>query len=257
VSKRFEAKVVVVTGAAGGIGSAACRLFAREGAQVVVTDRDETQCAALVAELTAEGLSADYVAADLKHKSACEKLIQTTMQRHSRVDVLVNNAGIIPRGDILDTTDEMWHDAFAVNMHAIFYLSRAAIPHMRDLGGGAIVNTSSTWGVHPGPNHVAYVTTKGAVASFTKSLARDCAPLNIRVNAVAPNEVNTPMLRSGFEIRGLDPDKAIEELGSTVPLGRIAEPEEIASTMVFLASEEASYICGAVIEISGAKAVYG
>jgi len=257
VRNRFDGKVIVITGAVGGIGAAACRLFAREGAHVVVSDLDEKRCAALAAELNADGASADYVAADLKQKTACEMLVETTIERHAKVDVLVNNAGIIPRGDILNTTDDMWHDAFAVNMHALFYLSRAVIPYMRDAGGGAVVNTSSTWGIHPGPNHVAYVTTKGAVASFTKSLARDCAPLNIRVNAVAPNEVNTPMLRSGFEIRGLEPDEAITALNQTVPLGRIAEPEEVASTVLFLASEEASYICGAVVEISGAKAVYG
>ena len=255
--KRFEDRVVVITGAVGGIGAAASRLFASEAAHVVVSDIDEARCAALAGELRNAGLSADHQVAQLKQRDSCEALIRTVVERHGKIDVLVNNAGIIPRGGILDTTDDMWHDAFSVNMHALFYLSRAAIPHMRDAGGGAIVNTSSTWGIYPGPNHIAYITTKGAVASFTKCLARDCAPLKIRVNAVAPNEVNTPMLRSGFEIRGLDAEGAINELNQTVPLGRIAEPEEIASTMAFLASDDSSYICGAVVEVSGAKAVYG
>ena len=137
----------------------------------------------------------------------------------------------------------------------MFYLCRAAIPVMKERGGGAIVNTSSVWGVYPGPGHIAYCTSKGAVASFTKSLGRDHAPDGIRVNAVCPHEINTPMLRSGFERRGLDPQKAVEELNRTVPLGHIAEPEEIADVMVFLASDEARYIAGETVEVTGAKPV--
>ena len=122
---------------------------------------------------------------------------------------------------------------------------------MKERGGGAIVNTSSVWGVYPGPGHIAYCTSKGAVASFTKSLGRDHAPDGIRVNAVCPHEINTPMLRSGFERRGLDPQQGIEDLNKTVPLGHIAEPEEIADVMVFLASDEARYIAGETVEVTG------
>ena len=119
----------------------------------------------------------------------------------------------------------------------------------------AIVNTSSCWGVHPGPAHPVYVMTKAAVASLTQCLGRDHAHQGIRVNAVCPNEVNTPMIRTGFEVRGLNPDRAIEELNASVPLGRIAEPEDIADVVAFLASDDARYVCGALLEVNGGKPV--
>lgn len=167
---------------------------------------------------------------------------------------MANNAGIIPRGTILETTDDMWHTALDVNLTAMFYICRAAIPLMK-ANGGTIINTSSVWGVYPGPGHIAYCTSKGAVASFTKSLGRDHAPDGIRVNAVCPHEINTPMLRSGFERRGLDPESAVDDLGRTVPLGRVAEPEDIADVILFLASDESRYIAGETIEVTGAKPV--
>lgn len=126
---------------------------------------------------------------------------------------------------------------------------------MRFSGKTAIVNTSSAWGVHPGPRHLAYCTSKGAVASFTESLGLDHAPDGIRVNAVCPNEINTPMLRPGFEHRGMDPQEAVAELNRTVPLGHVAEPEEIVDVMAFLASDEARYVAGETIEVTGAKPV--
>ncbi|MCY1504216.1 3-alpha-hydroxycholanate dehydrogenase (NADP(+)) [compost metagenome] len=184
-------------------------------------------------------------------------MIARAVERFGGVDILLNNAGIIPRGTIEETTDEMWFTAMDVNLNAAFFLCRAAIPHMKKRGGGAIVNTSSVWGTHPGPGHVAYCTSKGAVAAFSQNLGRDCAPFGIRVNAVCPHEINTPMIRTGFERRGLDPDKAVEELNRTVPLGRIAEPEDIADVIAFLASDQARYVAGATLEVTGAKPVSG
>jgi len=157
---------------------------------------------------------------------------------------------------VLDTTDEQWAMTMQVNVDAVFRICRDAVGILQKNGGGAIVNLSSCWGLYPGPDHAAYCTSKAAVAALTRCLARDHAADNIRVNAVAPNEVNTSMLRSGFEIRGLDSESAIETLNQTVPLGRIAEPEDIAKTVAYLVSDDASYVCGACIEINGAKPVY-
>ncbi|WP_293572596.1 SDR family oxidoreductase [Phaeobacter sp.] len=171
------------------------------------------------------------------------------------LDILVNNAGIITRGKITEATDQDFALSMAINVEAPFRLCRAAIPIMAEAGGGAIVNTASCWSVHPGPDHPVYVMSKAAVASLTKCLGMDHAHQNIRVNAVCPNEVNTPMLRSGFETRGLDPDKAIDSLNASVPLGRIAEPEDIADVVVFLASDQARYMCGALLEVNGGKPV--
>jgi meso-butanediol dehydrogenase/(S,S)-butanediol dehydrogenase/diacetyl reductase len=254
---RFENRNVVITGGAGGIGQVLVELFAAEGARVLFTDRGEADCAALAERLGGKGLEVRFLAGDLREKSFCEALVDESATIHGGVDILLNNAGIIPRGNILETTDEMWFAALDVNLTAVFYLCRAAIPQMQKAGGGAIVNTSSTWGIYPGPGHVAYCTSKGAVAALTRNLGRDHAPDGIRVNAVCPHEVNTPMLRSGFERRGIDPQKGIEELGRTVPLGHVAEPEEIADVIAFLASNDARYVCGETIEVSGAKPVSG
>ena len=257
MSNRFTDKRVVVTGGAGGIGQAVVELFAREGAQVLFSDFSEGDCSDFRERLEQQGLAAHYLSGDLRQKTYCESLIETAAAELGGVDMLINNAGVIPRGTILETTDEMWFQALDVNLTAVFFLCRAAIPHMQTAGGGAIVNTSSTWGIYPGPGHLAYCTSKGALAAFTRNLGRDHAGDGIRVNAVCPNEVNTPMLRTGFERRGIDPDNAVAELGKTVPLGHIAEPEEIADVIAFLASREARYVCGATVEVSGAKPVYG
>lgn len=254
---RFEGKSTVITGGAGGIGRVLVELFAREGAQVLFCDLDEKASAELSAELRERGQETRCLAGDLGQRTFCEKLIAEAVRAHDGIDILINNAGIIPRGTILETSDDMWQAALDVNLSAVFYLCRAAIPVMRGAGGGAIVNTASTWGLYPGPGHLAYCTSKGALAAMTRCLGRDHAPDGIRVNAVCPNEVDTPMLRSGFERRGIDPETAIEDLGRTVPLGHVASPAEIADVIAFLASSEARYVCGATIEVSGAKAVYG
>jgi NAD(P)-dependent dehydrogenase (short-subunit alcohol dehydrogenase family) len=254
---RFEDKKVVITGGTGGIGHALVELFAGEGGQVLFSDRSEEDCSDLGNALRRKGLETSFLAGDLRKKTYCESLISHAVENLGGIDILINNAGIIPRGNILETNDDMWFSALDVNLTAVFFLCRAAIPHMQQAGGGAIVNTSSTWGIYPGPDHVAYCTSKAAVAALTKNLGRDHAADGIRVNAVCPNEVNTPMLRSGFIRRGIDPNNAVEELGKTVPLGHIAEPEEIADVIAFLASSEARYVCGATVEVTGAKPVYG
>ena len=169
---------------------------------------------------------------------------------------MVNNAGIITRGVITDATDDDFARSIAVNVEAPFRICRSAIPILAESNGGAIVNTSSCWGTHPGPAHPIYVMTKAAIASLTQCLARDHAYQGIRTNAVCPLEVDTPMLRTGFETRGLKPDTAIAELDKSVPLGRIAQPEDIADVVYFLSSDDSRYMCGALLEVSGGKAVY-
>ena len=254
---RFADKRVVITGGTGGIGQAVVELFAAEGARVLFSDHSEKDCGDYCNALAARGMETSYLAGDLRDKSYCEALIAETVERFGGIDILVNNAGVIPRGTILETTDDMWFNALDVNLTSVFFLCRAAIPQMQRNGGGAIVNTSSAWGLYPGPGHLAYCTSKAALAALTKNLARDHAGDGIRVNAVCPNEVNTPMLRTGFARRGINPDDAIAELGKTVPLGHVAEPAEIADVIAFLASRDARYVCGATVEVTGAKPVYG
>ena len=235
-------KTALVTGAAGGIGRAIVAALQERGVTVAGADMRASE--------------ADHtVMGDLMDPDFCNTLPDRAADTLGRLDILVNNAGIITRGKITEASDDDYHRSMAINVEAPFRLCRAAIPIMADAGGGAIVNVASCWGVHPGPNHPVYVMSKAAVASLTQCLGMDHAHQNIRVNAVCPNEVNTPMIRTGFATRGLDPDKAIDELNASVPLGRIAEPEDIADVVVFLASDQARYLCGALIEASGGKPV--
>jgi 2-keto-3-deoxy-L-fuconate dehydrogenase len=240
----FEGKKALVTGAAGGIGTAIVRLLREAGAAVAVADRDVT------------GIEAEaHLPGDLTDGAYADNLPAAAISALGGLDILINNAGIMRRGPVTASSDEDFDLSVAVNIKAPFRLCRAAIPLMAKTGGGAIVNTASCWGVHPGPDHAVYCMSKAALASLTQCMGRDHAHQGIRVNAVCPNEVDTPMLRTGFEIRGFDPTTAISELDKTVPIGRIAQPEDIAEVVLFLASEHARYMCGELVEVNGGKPV--
>lgn len=234
MKQRFVGKRALVTGAAGGIGKALVAALESEGASVFGVD-------------LADGDLTDPTYADGLPGSAKDAL--------GGLDLVFNNAGIITRGSVIDSTDEDLHRTLAINVEAPARICRAAIPIMAARGGGAIVNTASCWGLRPGPDHALYCMSKAALASLTQCMGRDHAPQGVRVNAVAPNEVDTPMLRTGFELRGFDPDTAIAELGKTVPVGHVASPQEIVDAMLFLASDEARYITGTILEVNGGKPV--
>jgi len=229
---KFHEKRVVITGGTGNIGQSLVELFARQGAHVLFTDRSEEDCADFYHVMKKNGLQTDYLAADLRQKIHCETIINTAVETMGGIDILLNNAGLKPGGNILNTTDDMWFSALDVNLNAAFFLSRTAIPQMIKAGGGAIVNTSSIWGSNPGLGHIAYCTSKGALSAFTKALAQDHAADNIRINAVCPNEVDTPVLHSNS-----------------------TNSKEITEAIAFLASGESHNICGETIEVTGAKAV--
>ncbi|TIM24230.1 MAG: SDR family oxidoreductase, partial [Mesorhizobium sp.] len=207
-------------------------------------------------ELNRSGQNVLAKPGDLRSKAYCEDLIDTAIRLTARLDALVNNAGIITRGTILETSDEDWEKTFDINLKAIFYTCRRAIAFMKENGGGSIVNISSTWGIYPGPSHAAYCASKAAVATFSRCLGRDHAGDGIRINAVCPGEIDTPMLRSGFMHRGFDPDTAVAELSKSNPLGRLGDPEDIADAVYFLSSDAARFIAGTALEVHGAKAVY-
>ena len=251
-----KSNVVLVTGATGGIGKSIVNKYAEQGFTLAIADKDEDEANKLANEINHNGGMAMVFYGDLLDQSYCNNLTSEVQTKLGTVGILINNAGFMSRGDITQTSDEDYELSMKINVEAPFRLIRASIPLMVESGGGSIVNISSCWGINPGPNHLIYCTTKAALAAMTKCLGRDHAHQNIRINAVCPNEVNTPMLRTGFEIRGLNPDDAIEELNQSVPIGHIAEPEEIADVVAFLSSDEARYICGSLVEINGGKAVY-
>ena len=241
---RFQGKKALVTGAAGGIGKSLVRKLRAEGASVAITD-------ITIGNVEAEA----HFPGDLSAAQFCDELPSKATDALGGLDILINNAGIIRRGKITEATDDDFKSTMAVNIEAPFRLCRSTIPILAKNGGGSIVNIASCWGLNPGPDHPIYIMSKAALASFTQCLGRDHAHQNIRVNAVCPNEVNTPMIRSGFSIRGLNPEKAIKELNETVPLGRIAEPDDISDVILFLASDEARYMCGSLVEVNGGKPV--
>ena len=240
----LSGKKALVTGAAGGIGQAIVKALTNAGTAIAATD------------VQLEDIPCDVaIPGDLTDPAHCDTLPTKAREALGGLDIVINNAGIIRRGVITDSTDDDYIQSMAVNVEAPFRICRAAIPILAASGGGAIVNISSCWGVRPGPNHPLYCMSKAALASMTQCLGRDHAHQGIRVNAVCPNEVDTPMLRSGFSARGIDPETAIDDLNRSVPLGHIAQPEDIADVVLFLASDQSRYMCGALVEVNGGKPV--
>ena len=248
---RLDGKVVLVTGATSGIGAAIAEACAVAGATLMLTGRSAERGNLALKRAQDYGARAQFLAGNLSEPHWPDDIVAETAKRLGRLDVLINNAGIIYRGTVADCSDVEWDDIIAVNMTAVFRLSRAAVRRMRAQGGGAIVNIASDWGLVGGRNAFAYCASKGAVVQMTRAMAADHAKDNIRVNCVCPGDVDTPMLASGIAKRGMTHEQGLEHLGGQVPLGRVARPEEIAKAVVFLASDASSYLTGAMLAVDG------
>jgi len=247
----FDKKIVLVTGSTSGIGEACAQVFAGAGATVMVSGRDEGRGRAVVLGIRSGGGKAEFLATDLRASGACDALVAATIERLGRLDVLVNNAGILYTADATSTSDEQWLDTMAVNVNALFYLSRAAVRHMKRSGGGAIVNIASEWGLNGEANHVAYCASKGAVIQITRCMALDHARDHIRVNSVCPGEIHTRMVDEILAKRGGDAQSNLRELAAGIPMRRLAQPREVARCVAFLASDAASYVTGANLPVDG------
>ncbi|RZV41979.1 MAG: SDR family oxidoreductase [Acidimicrobiales bacterium] len=243
-SHDFSGQVVAVTGAASGMGAASARLFAARGAIVELIDINDEGVHAVAAEL--DGASAH--AGDIGDSAFCDYAVSSIVARRGRIDVLVNAAGTIHRADALGTTDADFDRVMRVNVNGMFHLSRAVVPHMIEQGGGAIVNFGSIWGGVGSAGAMAYCVSKGAVHQLTRAMALDHVEQGIRINAVAPGEVRTPMLSS--ERESTPTEEELQAMANaTIPMKRLAEPEEIARVVVFLASDEASYMTGEIVHV--------
>jgi meso-butanediol dehydrogenase / (S,S)-butanediol dehydrogenase / diacetyl reductase len=238
----FLDRVVIITGGASGMGAASAGEFAAGGAKVVIVDRN-----AELAEEVAARLGGVAVAGDISSSVFCDAVVANAMKWYGQVDVLVNAAGVIVRASGEDTTDEQWHNIMNVNVSGTFFMCRAAIKVMKAAGRGAIVNFGSIWGDLGSSGVAAYCASKGAVHNLTRALAMDHAADGIRVNGVCPGEVRTPMLQS--ERSEPVTDEMLDRIAATVPMGRLAEPIEIARVVAFLASDAASYMTGSLVSV--------
>ena len=251
MTNRFTDKVVIVTGGNSGIGRAATRQFAAEGAKVLVAARDEKRSTQVVEEVTKAGGAAIAQACDVTKEDDCAAVVERCRDEFGRLDVLFNNSGIIYRDKTtIETSQQEWDSTFAVNTLGTFLMSKHALPLMIGGGGGAIVNNASYVGLVGGRGIAAYSASKGAVVLLTKSMALDHAADGVRVNCVCAGSVDTPMLAGEMEAMG-GQEVVRPQFEQKHPLGRIGSPDEIAQAVLFLASDDAAFITGAALPIDG------
>ena len=247
---RLANKVALITGGASGIGRATALLFAREGAAVAVADLDEAGGQAIAHKIVREGGQAIFVRCDAIQAADCQRAVQQTVEKLGGLDILFNNAGIIRRASVLETSEEEWDRVMAVNVKSIFLLSKYAIPVMAQVGGGVIINTASGWGLVGGRKAAAYCASKGAVVLLTKAMALDHGQQNIRVNCICPGDTDTPMLRDEARQLGESDERFLAEAAQR-PLQRIGTPEDIAQAALYLASGAASFVTGTALVVDG------
>jgi len=246
----LKGKRALITGGASGIGRATALLFADRGASVAIVDLDVTGGTAVADRIETLGGRALFLCCDVTRDADCRRAMQRTLDELGGLDILFNNAGIIRRATVTELSEEDWDRVMAVNVRSVFLMCKVAIPFMEQAGGGAVINNASGWGLTGGARAVVYCASKGAVVNMTRAMAVDYGSKNIRVNCIAPGDTDTAMLRNEANQLG-EPEAAFLKDSASRPLGRIARPEEIASAVLFLASEAASFITGAILPVDG------
>ena len=252
---RFQGKSVVVTGAGSGFGEAIATRFAQEGGRVVVSDVNEENGRRVASAIAAEGGSARFVRADVSRAAEVKAMIGEAVSAFGGLDVLVNNAGFSHRMmPLWELPEEEYERVFATNVRGVYLGCKFAVPVMKERGGGVIVNTASIGAVAPRPGITAYNATKGAVLTLTRGLAVEVAPFKIRVNAVNPVAAETGFVKTAV---GVDkfPDEMRKQVISTIPLGRLTEPRDVAAAVLFLASAEAEFLTGVCLAVDGGRSI--
>ena len=241
---KLKNQVAIVTGSTSGMGRAIAETFAREGAKVMVTGRNEARAKEVVDGIKAQGFEASYVIADTSTYENCKLIVDRTLETYGTVDILVNNAGSLSISPLLDLSKDEWQNTFDVNVNAAFHLIRMVAPIMKGKGKGVVVNTVSVAALAAHHGFAAYVSSKHAMAGLSKSMAWELGP-EIRVNAIAPGAIHTAMLDS---VGGPD---ALRHMIDNCPLKRVGQPQDIANVALFLASDDSSFIDGQVINVDG------
>jgi NAD(P)-dependent dehydrogenase (short-subunit alcohol dehydrogenase family) len=248
---RLAGKTALITGATSGIGKATAILFAEEGAGVAVIGRDDDRGRAVEEEICSAGGQAIFVRADVRRADDCRRAVGETVDAFGRLDVLFNNAGVYVANDAIGCSEEEWDAQVDTSLKGTFLMSKFALPHMVAQGSGSIVNCSSGWGLVGGEKAAAYCAAKGGMVVMTKAMALDHGRQGIRVNAVCPGDTDTPMEREDAKSRGLSWDEYVRWAVEGRPISRMASPEEVARAVLFLASEESSFITGAALPVDG------
>jgi NAD(P)-dependent dehydrogenase (short-subunit alcohol dehydrogenase family) len=243
-------KRALITGGASGIGRATATLFACEGAAVALADLDQTAGQVVVQAIQDKGGRAIFSYCDVSRADDCQRAVARAVEELGGIDILFNNAGIIRRATVLDTTEQEWERVMAVNVKSIFLMSKYAIPVMEKGGGGAIINTASGWGLVGGANAVSYCASKGAVVNMTRAMAIDHGAQNVRVNCICPGDTDTDMLRDEARQLGVSAATFLAQAAAR-PLRRIGRPEDIAQAVLYLASDAASFVTGSVLVVDG------
>jgi NAD(P)-dependent dehydrogenase (short-subunit alcohol dehydrogenase family) len=247
---RLEGKVALVTGGGSGIGRATCSLFAREGASVVVAGLPTDPLDEVVSSIRTEGYVAEPIAGDVRLASDCAALVDAAVRRFGALDVLFSNAGVEFVGDIEETPEDRWDLVLDTNLKSMYQMARFAVPEMRRRGKGVIINNASQLAFAGAAKFSAYCASKGGVVSLTRALALELAPFNIRVNALCPGAVETPLLMRQFT-DGRGPQGSLDDLIRMHALGRLAQPIELAYPALFLASDESSFMTGSALIVDG------
>jgi meso-butanediol dehydrogenase/(S,S)-butanediol dehydrogenase/diacetyl reductase len=247
----FENRVALVTGASSGIGAACARQLAARGARVLATGRSRDRGMEIVEAIRADGGEAEFATGDVRDAGFCDRVVEDTLVRFGQIDVLVNSAGIYVAASALETSDAQWDETLDTNLKAVFRLSRAALRPMLTQGRGAIVNVASDWGLVGGERAAAYCASKGGLVLLTRAMALDHARDGIRINAVCPTDTDTPMMLDDFRQRGVSVQEGRRESAAGIPMGRMAEAQEVAEAVCFLASDAASFLTGVALPIDG------